>query len=314
MRSLRSWGAIFWLTKWFIIRRQLLPVLFVCWLRIACSKSMQAELPERHADAFLQQIPFNPKLPPSSGTDSDEFSLWPMTLQELQGCTQRACSEILTHAVIYDLLCGSSDAGSFFRAREWNVCEIELKASVPLPLKDVKQKPLPTWQKPLGLLARKVALGWAHVGKIRNGRELAVIGLWGGTNGFFSPLMKLWPNRHLGCSDQAHNPSLAVAEDQDKTLGSHFCGFPLAEVGLAVLGRQTPLLAKAEEILMSQPLCRWAGWRDREHAAKEGQQAINKGSLFSSHWSSFNSLLQLTWVSVLEPWAPYISKSQIQAT
>lgn len=79
---------------------------------------MQAELPERHADAFLQQIPFNPKLPPSSGTDSDEFSLWPMALQELQGCTPRACSEMLTHAVIYDLLCGSSDAGSLFRARE----------------------------------------------------------------------------------------------------------------------------------------------------------------------------------------------------
>lgn len=136
MRSSRSWGAIFWLTKWFIIRRQLLPALFICWFRIACSKSMQAELPERHAHVFSQQIPFNPKSPSSSGTDLDELSSWPVTLQELRGCTPRAFSEILTCAVIYDLSCGSSEASSLFRACEWSVREIKLKASVPLPLKD----------------------------------------------------------------------------------------------------------------------------------------------------------------------------------
>lgn len=79
---------------------------------------MQAELPERHAGVFSQQIPFNPKFPSSSGHDSDKLSLWPVTVQELQGCTPRAFSEILTRAVIYDLLCGSSDAGSLFRACE----------------------------------------------------------------------------------------------------------------------------------------------------------------------------------------------------
>lgn len=56
--------------------------------------------------------------------------------------------------------------------------EIKLKAGVPLPLKDVKQKPFPTWQKPLGLLAKKGGSGVGSLGQDwKQEREMAAVGL-----------------------------------------------------------------------------------------------------------------------------------------
>lgn len=85
-----------------------------------------------------------------------------------------------------------------------------------------------------------MALDWAHLGKIRNRRDSC----YGPLRRYRCCFFLLWQNYGItGTWDVltgrswAHNPSLAIAEDQDKSLCSHFPGFPLAEVGLAVLGK-----------------------------------------------------------------------------
>lgn len=62
----------------------------------------------------------------------------------LQGFAPKGISRILTHAVIDDLYVGVVVLAALLEPLN-ELCEKKLEGSVPLPLKDVKQKPFLTW-------------------------------------------------------------------------------------------------------------------------------------------------------------------------